>query len=169
MRSHDPFKVGSRVRKIVTRDGPNGRERLYEAAPSNDPRNKGRFFRFSNYYLGTSVADVIGCNLACPFCWAIDSHRRYSKIRETGKFYSPAEVAGALIETAKGFNCTYLRITQGGPTLDMEHLVKVIDNLELLESPYVFILETNGLLLGKYRKFAKKYARAHLYEARELE
>lgn len=153
---YDPFKFGESVRKLVTREGPQGRERLYKPAPSSNPKNLNRDFRFSNYYLGTSVADVLGCNLRCVFCWAINAYRDYSRIRDMGKFFSPVEVATGLINTAKVFNCKYLRITEGEPTLDMDHLIHIMDNLKLSESPHTFILETNGLILGRDVESVKK-------------
>jgi len=156
MRGLDPFKFGEAVRRLVTRDGPSGRERLYKKAPSNDPRNRDRDFRVSNYYLKTAVADALGCNLRCVFCWAIDHFRDYSNIKNVGTFYSPAKVANALIATAKSLNCKYLRMTEGEPTLDMNHLIVVLDNLKKMNVPYTFILETNGMILGKYPNFAKR-------------
>lgn len=152
----DPFRLGEKVQKLVTKDGPKGRERLYKPAPSSNPKNLDRDFRFSNYYLGTSVADVLGCNLRCAYCWTIDAYRNCSKMRDVGRFFSPDEVAAGLISTAKVFNCKYLRITEGEPTLDMDHLISVVDNLKLSESPYTFILETNGLILGKNVEHVKR-------------
>ena len=158
----NPFEYGEAVRKLVTRDGSSGRERLYIKAPTTDPKNKGLDFRISNYYLKTAVADTLGCNLMCAFCWTIDGFRNYSNIKNKGTFYSPSEVANALITTAKSFNCRYLRITQGEPTLDMDHLTCVLDELkkfnapyDFMNVPYTFILETNGLLLGKYPNLVK--------------
>lgn len=155
-RGLDPFKFGEGVRKRVTRDGPSGPERLYKKAPSTDPRNRNRDFRVSNYYLKTAVADALGCNLRCVFCWAIDRFRNYSNIKNVGNFYSSVEVANALITTAQNFNCKYLRMTEGEPTLDMDHLTGVLDNLKKMNAPYTFILETNGLLLGKHPNFARR-------------
>ena len=155
-RGFDPFKFGEAVRQVVTRDGLSGRERLYKPAPSTDPRNKNRDFRVSNYYLKTAVADALGCNLRCVFCWTIDRYRDYSNIKNVGTFYSPVEVANALATTARNFNCKYLRMTEGEPTLDMDHLIAVLDNLKKMNLAYTFILETNGLIFGKYPSFSKR-------------
>jgi uncharacterized Fe-S cluster-containing radical SAM superfamily protein len=154
-RGFDPFKFGEAVRRLVTRDNPSGPERLYKSAPSTDPRNKNRDFRVSNYYPKTAVADALGCNLRCVFCWTIDRYRDYSNIKNVGTFYSPVDVANALAITARNFNCKYLRMTEGEPTLDMDHLTSVLDNLKKMNLPYTFILETNGLMLGKYPNFCK--------------
>jgi uncharacterized Fe-S cluster-containing radical SAM superfamily protein len=162
-RGFDPLKYGEAIKKIVTRVGSSGRERLYIKAPTNDPKNKTLDFRISNYYLKTAVADTVGCNLRCVFCWTIDRFRDCPKIKDAGVFYSPIQVANALNTTAKKFDCKYLRLTQGEPTLDMDHLTHVLDELIKLNAPYIsanmpytFILETNGLLLGKYSNFAKR-------------
>jgi uncharacterized Fe-S cluster-containing radical SAM superfamily protein len=155
-RGLDPFKFGEGVRNLVTRDGSSGRDRLYKRAPSTDPRNESREFRVSNYYLKTAVADALGCNLRCVFCWTIDCYRNNSNIKNVGVFHSPDEVADALVTTARSFECKYLRMTEGEPTLDMDHLTGILDNLKKMNIPYTFILETNGLLFGKYPNLAKE-------------
>lgn len=159
----NPLEYGEVIKKLVTRVGPSGRERLYIKAPSTDPKNKNRDFRISNYYLKTAVADTLGCNLRCVFCWTIDRFRDFSKNKNIGTYYSPFEVANALDTNAKKFNCKHLRITQGEPTLDMDHLTSILDELIKLNTPYIsgkipytFILETNGLLLGKYPNLTKR-------------
>lgn len=144
---------GEVVRKLVTRDGPNGRERRYKPAPSTDPQNKELKFRISSYYLGTAVADCIGCNLRCVFCWATDEVRDYS--RKTGVFYSPHEVASALMNIAEEKRQRYLRISQGEPTLDPTHLLEVMDGLEEIGRDIPLILETNGMIMGRNKDLSK--------------
>jgi len=154
----NPFKFGEGVRRLVTRPGPDGIERLYKKAPSSDPKNINRNFRISNYYGGTAVADAIGCNLRCVFCWAINDLRSYSKITEKASFYSPSEVAAALENLIKEYGLKYARITEGEPTLDMDHLCGILENLRKSKERFTFILETNGLLLGRYPKLARQIA-----------
>ena len=155
----DPFLYGEKVRTRVTRNSPKGRERLYKAAPSSDPRNKDLVFRVANYYLGTAVADCIGCNLRCKYCWAVEKVQDYSIAQRVGKFYSPLDVASALMNVARAYNLKHMRITQGEPTLDQEHLLGVLDELNVLGRDIPFILETNGLILGKDNHLAKDLTR----------
>jgi uncharacterized Fe-S cluster-containing radical SAM superfamily protein len=155
---YDPFKFGEGIRKRVTKQGPNGVERLYKKAPSGDPENVNRVFRKSNYYGGTAVADALGCNLRCVFCWARDSLRDCSRIGKEGTFFSPLAVAKALDETIEEYGLKYARITEGEPTLDMDHLCGILGNLSKPKVSFKFILETNGLLFGRYPEFVKRVA-----------
>jgi uncharacterized Fe-S cluster-containing radical SAM superfamily protein len=157
-RPYDPFKFGEGMRRLVTKQGPDGIERLYKKAPSGDPENVNRVFRRSNYYGGTAVADALGCNLRCVFCWARDNLRDCSRIRGEGTFFSPPKVAEALKETIEEYGLKYARITEGEPTLDMDHLCSILDNLSEPKVRFKFILETNGLLFGRYPEFVKRVA-----------
>ena len=109
-------------------------------------------FRSTRYYGGIASADCCGCNLRCIFCWSNDKARD-GKI---GEFYSPKEVANRLVEIAvkNGFN--KVRITGNEPTLVFDHLVQVLENLP---SDFLFILETNGILLGSDKGYAKVLSR----------
>jgi uncharacterized Fe-S cluster-containing radical SAM superfamily protein len=62
-----------------------------------------------------------------------------------GKFYSPQQVAGKLTSIAykKGFK--QIRISGNEPTISREHLIQV---LEQIPQDLLFILETNGILIG---------------------
>ena len=73
-----------------------------------------------------------------------------------GKFYSPAQVAGKLTHIAlkKGFH--QLRISGNEPTIARDHLIKV---LELIPKSLLFILETNGILIGADESYARDLAR----------
>ncbi len=155
---YDPFKFGEGIRRLVTRQGPNGIERLYKKAPSGDPQNVNRLFRRSNYYGGTAVADALGCNLRCVFCWARDRLRDCSRIRGEGTFFSPPEAAQALEDTIEEYGLKYARITEGEPTLDMDHLCYILDNLGRSKVEFKFILETNGLLFGRDPKLVDRVA-----------
>src|SRR3990172_919166 len=99
-------------------------------------------FRYSRFYGGISTADCVGCCLRCIFCW---SWNVVAKPSECGRFFSPEEVAGKLIAIAKKKKLRQLRISGNEPTICREHLIKV---LELIPEEYLFILETNGILVG---------------------
>lgn len=58
----------------------------------------------------------------------------------------PMDVVRSLISIAKGRRLTRLKISGSEPTLFREHLIKV---LELIPEEYLFILETNGILIGQ--------------------
>lgn len=152
MDGFDPFELGKKIEKLVVRGGTEGQERRYSKAPSINPKNKSLNFRISNYYRGTSVADVVGCNLRCVFCWAEDEIRNHPA--KVGEFYSPQSIAHGLIDTARTTGYKYLRITQGEPTLSKEHLIKVLQELEPYNYP--FLLETNGIILGDDDRFVKE-------------
>ncbi|WP_053240277.1 radical SAM protein [Pyrobaculum islandicum] len=99
-------------------------------------------FRADRWYGGIATADVVGCNLRCGMCWA---WRNTSYVLTAGAWMSPYEVADKLrkIVKEKGFN--QVRISGGEPLIAPKHLIKVIDELR----DYVFIVETNGILIDK--------------------
>ncbi len=115
-------------------------------------------FRPAKFYGGIATADCLGCCLRCKFCWSwpkVISPGRY------GRFYSPGQVSAKLTNIAlkKGFH--HIRISGNEPTIARVHLIKV---LELLPKNLLFILETNGILLGHDTSYAEDLARfANLY------
>ena len=115
-------------------------------------------FRPAKFYGGIATADCLGCCLRCKFCWSwpkVISPGRY------GRFYSPGQVSAKLTNIAlkKGFH--QIRISGNEPTIARDHLIKV---LELLPKNLLFILETNGILLGHDASYARDLARfANLY------
>ena len=116
-------------------------------------RRKYYRFRSAKFYGGVATADCLGCCLRCIFCWS------WPKVIEPGrygKFYSPAQVADKLSHIAlkKGFH--QLRISGNEPTIGRNHLIKV---LELIPKNLLFILETNGILIGADESYARDLAR----------
>jgi uncharacterized Fe-S cluster-containing radical SAM superfamily protein len=115
-------------------------------------------------YGGIATGYAVGCCLRCIYCWSNwsrDFPERY------GKFYSPREVAKKLFKAAEeGINApgwkrfrhlkvNKLRLSGCEPTLGKEHLLAVLRYVK--ESKYpLFILETNGILLGADRDYAKR-------------
>jgi len=110
-------------------------------------------FRPSRFYGGISTADCVGCCLRCIFCWA---WKEIIRPKEYGEFYTPEEVAKRLISIAQRKNVNQLRISGNEPTICREHLIKV---LELIPKDYLFILETNGILIGSDQSYAEELSR----------
>ncbi|MEJ2182396.1 MAG: radical SAM protein [Nitrospirota bacterium] len=109
-------------------------------------------FRPARFYGGISTADCVGCCLRCVFCW---SWNVVSRPTETGKFHSPEDVARRLVAIAKK-KFEQLRISGNEPTMCREHLVEV---LELIPRDYLFILETNGILIGSDETYAEELSK----------
>ena len=133
---YDPLQLSEKIERIVSR---NYSRKYYR-------------FRSAKFYGGISSADCCGCNLRCYFCWSNDLARE-GKI---GKFYSPEEVSGKLIAIAKKFGFHQIRITGNEPTIGKEHLLAVIENIP---GDYLFILETNGILLGNDEDYVRELSR----------
>ena len=115
-------------------------------------RRKYYLFRPAKFYGGISTADCLGCCLRCLFCW---SWPKVIAPGNYGKFYSPSQVAGKLTQIAlkKGFQ--QLRISGNEPTIAREHLIKL---LERIPKNLLFILETNGILIGADESYARDLA-----------
>ena len=115
-------------------------------------------FRPAKFYGGIATADCLGCCLRCKFCWSwpkVISPGRY------GRLYSPGQVSAKLTNIALKKNFHHIRISGNEPTIARVHLIKV---LELLPKNLLFILETNGILLGHDLSYAEDLARfANLY------
>jgi uncharacterized Fe-S cluster-containing radical SAM superfamily protein len=131
---YDPIELSKKIESIVT----NGRFKKYYR------------FRPTGFYGGIATADTVGCNLRCKFCWSGSS---VWNSNNTGEFYSPEQVADELHEIAqrKGYN--QLRISGGEPTIGRKHLIKLLENIN---SKYLFILETNGILLGSDKTYVEE-------------
>ncbi len=106
-------------------------------------------FRPTGFYGGIATADTVGCNLRCKFCWSSNSVWNTSN---TGQFYSSQAVAETLqgIADEKGYH--QVRISGGEPTIGKQHLIEVLQNIKTTS---VFILETNGILLGYDKKYVE--------------
>lgn len=134
---YDPIKRAKEIAGIVTK----GDFRRYHR------------FRPARFYGGIGTADCVGCCLRCLFCWSWD---KVLKPGRYGKLYSPNQVAGKLTTIAhkKGFR--QVRISGNEPTLSRNHLLRVID---LMPRDILFILETNGILIGYDKTYAEDLAR----------
>lgn len=133
----DPLRLGAETEKIVCKDS-NRKYYRFRAAP---------------FYGGIATADCVGCNLRCVFCWAWNIVTNPDK---KGKLCSPEYVASRLLDIARNKGFSRLRISGNEPTICKEHLLAVLDRIP---KDYDFILETNGLLIGKDRDFAMELSR----------
>ena len=118
-------------------------------------------FRFDRWYGGIVTADAVGCGLLCKYCWVSDAVM-FQPVK-VGKFYSPDIVAKILVKMARKRNLRQLRVSGGEPTIGKRHLLQLLDNLE--GQGLLFILETNGILIGNNPQYAEdlsKYRFLHV-------
>lgn len=111
-------------------------------------------FRPAKWYGGIVTGDVTCCNLLCSFCWAGDEIRHHPG--KVGKFYSPDSAFKRLkaIGDKKGYRL--MRLSGQEPTIGREHLLKLLRLVD--KTRYQFILETNGILIGHEKDYAKNLA-----------
>ncbi len=107
-------------------------------------------FRGTGFYGGISTADTVGCNLRCKFCWSGSS---VWNAKNTGEFYLPEQVADKIHDIARKKGYNKLRISGGEPTIGRNHLFIL---LKKIHPKLLFILETNGILLGADRTYVDK-------------
>jgi uncharacterized Fe-S cluster-containing radical SAM superfamily protein len=130
----DPIQRAEYVERIIIKD------------------NKRKYYRFraAPYYGGISTADTVGCCFLCCYCW---NYKRNLNPENFGRFYSAEEVAKIILDIAKKKNFSYLRLTGAEPILGEEtfnHFLEIANFILNEDSNLVFILETNGLILGYY-------------------
>jgi len=73
---------------------------------------------------------------------------------QTGQFFAPQEVFENLVSNARKKGVNKIRISGGEPTLCPEHLLSLLDHLDSV--PFLFILETNGMLFGHDPDYVKR-------------
>jgi len=127
-------------------------ERLKEVVGSGEKRKYYRF-RPAPFYGGIATADCVGCYLKCLFCW---SWHIIVQPEMVGRFYSPEEVAQALLSITRKKGFRQIRISGNEPTLHRSHLLRI---LQLIPEGIHFILETNGILIGHDPSYAKELSR----------
>ncbi len=110
-------------------------------------------FRPTRFYGGIATADTVGCNLRCKFCWSSNS---VWNAKNAGDFYSPDMVSEKLNNIARKKGYHQVRISGGEPTIGRNHLVKLLTNIH---SDFLFILETNGILLGHDKKYVEELSK----------
>lgn len=151
----DPLALAKETEEKITRMGPDGLERKYTGIYS------------APVYGGIATGYAVGCCLRCVYCWSNWSRDFPERF---GKFYSPKQVSKALINAAEGgitspgwerfsdINVNKLRISGCEPTLAKEHLLPTLEYVTKSTYP-LFILETNGILLGSDKNYVKRLAR----------
>lgn len=120
-----------------------------------------RYYRFrpARFYGGVSTADCVGCCLRCVFCW---SWREVSRPWAFGAFHSPESVAERLVSIARSRGYRQIRVSGNEPTIGREHLLRVLDGIP---EDMLFILETNGMLIGadmSYARALSEYPNLHV-------
>lgn len=140
----NPLDLAERTERLVTRIGSDGVERKYT-----------RFYTAS-VYGGVATGYAVGCCLRCFYCWSNwsrDFPERY------GLFYSPRQASLNLFKAAREckHSVSKLRLSGCEPTIGFEHLLGLLEFIS--ESNYpLFILESNGVILGSDRGYAKRLA-----------
>ena len=144
-RGYDPIALAAATEMVVV----DGARRKYVQL--------GRPLRF---YGGTTSATEVGCNLRCKFCF---SDKPVWKPKKTGKFYSPQEVFDGLARSARKHGHKIISASASEGTIGREHLMQLLDLVE--DSEFVYVLETNGMILGNDSDYARslpKYNRLHV-------
>ncbi len=119
-------------------------------------------FRFDRWYGGIVTADAVGCGLVCKYCWVSDAVMfQPAKI---GKFYSPEVVAKTLVRMAEKRGLRQLRVSGGEPTIGRRHLLQLLNHLE--GQQLLFMLETNGILIGSDREYAEDLSKHRFLHVR---
>ncbi len=134
---YDPIELSKKTEEIVVR---NKSKKYYR-------------FRPTGFYGGISTADTVGCNLRCVFCWSSNS---VWNAPNSGNFFTSEEVASKLCEIASKKNFHQVRVSGGEPTIGRTHLIEL---LKLIPDNLLFILETNGILLGYDKSYASELAK----------
>ncbi len=150
----DPLELARKTGEIVTRRGKEGLERKYVGIYS------------APVYRGIATGYAVGCCLRCIYCWT-DWSRDFPQ--KFGRFYSPRKLAQKLFKAAedgittpgwerfKWLKVNKLRLSGCEPTIGREHLLSVLKLAKDSKYP-LFILETNGILLGASRDYVKSLA-----------
>ncbi len=141
----DPITLSAATEKVVV----DGARRKYVQL--------GRPLRF---YGGTTSATEVGCNLRCKFCF---SDKPVWKPQKTGKFYTPQEVFNGLVKSARKHGHKIISASASEGTIGRKHLMQLLNLVE--ESEFIYVLETNGMILGndpEYAQALSKYKRLHV-------
>lgn len=135
----DPLELARRTEEIVC----DGERRKYTK------------FSCPRMYGGIATGYTCGCCLRCIFCWV---HWSRDFPEKYGSFKSPDEVFNELSRMARKKRVDQVRISGAEPTLGKAHLLNLLELVE--KSPFrLFILETNGVLIGADPQYAREIAR----------
>ncbi|UCG90337.1 MAG: radical SAM protein, partial [Candidatus Heimdallarchaeota archaeon] len=118
-------------------------------------------------YGGIATGYAVGCCLRCTYCWGNWSRDFPEKF---GTFYSSKRLAEELFKAAdagitapgwqrfKDIKVGKLRLSGSEPTLGKEHLLALLPYVMKTKYP-LFILETNGIILGTDKNYVKQLAK----------
>ena len=135
----DPLELASQTERIACR---------------GDSRKYTKFY-CTRVYGGIATGYTCGCCLRCIFCW-VNWSRDFPE--KYGVFRSPAEAFHQLSRVARKARVSQLRVSGAEPTLGKSHLLGLLERVE--NSPFrLFILETNGILIGADPDYAQQIAR----------
>ena len=138
-------------------------ERLITRGAGDEVERKYWRFRADRWYGGIATGDCVGCGLACRFCWVND--KAFHNPGAFGSFCKPCDVASRLRSIASSRGYRQARVSGGEPTIARAHLLQLLDHLESLQ-PLSFILETNGILIGHDRRYARELSRFRFLSVR---
>jgi len=147
---YDPVVRHEAVERLVVRDVGAWQERKYWR------------FRCDRWYGGIVTADAVGCGLVCKYCWVSD--KALFRPEEAGKFYRPNTLGDILLGMAQKRRLNQLRVSGGEPTIGWKHLLQLLDDLD--GKDFHFILETNGILIGKETDYAKELSKYRFIHVR---
>ena len=125
-----------------------------------DDARKYTAFYCTGVYGGISTGYTVGCCLRCIFCWASPSRDFPEKY---GFSVSPEEAYNRLMNNAIKRRVKRVRISGGEPTLGKNHLIALLEHLR--KRDMLFILETNGILLGaddSYVDELRRFSNIHI-------
>jgi len=121
--------------------------------------NKRKYLRFGttpDYKTGIATGYAVGCNLRCVFCGAHETREDHELAKG---FYTPEEVFNILsniCDSKPGID--KFRISDGEPTIGFGHLLELLELNE--KSKYnLFVVETNGLILGNNEDYIKELSK----------
>ena len=135
----DPLELARQTEQIVCR---------------GDSRKYTKFY-CTRVYGGIATGYTCGCCLRCIFCW-VNWSRDFPE--KYGVFRSPAEAFRQLSRVARKKRVSQLRVSGAEPTIGKSHLLSLLERVE--NSPFrLFILETNGILIGADPDYAQQIAR----------
>jgi uncharacterized Fe-S cluster-containing radical SAM superfamily protein len=129
------------------------RAEMMESLVMKDNKRLYHRFRAAPYYGGIATADAVGCSFLCAYCWNYGRNLNPSRY---GTYFSSAEVASNLLSIARKRAFHLYRITGSEPILgdaSFKHLLNVLQMIFREDPCGVFILETNGFILG-YKKIS---------------
>jgi len=127
---------------------PIARAEIVESLVMKDNKRLYHRFRGAPYYGGIATADAVGCSFLCAYCWNYGRNLNPSRY---GTYLSNSKAASHLLSIARKRSFHLYRITGSEPILgeaSLQHLLGVLQTIFREDPRGVFILETNGFMLG---------------------